>query len=270
MGLTEVQTMKIRVLLVLISCLVASTAQAALQTKVVVYQVDGKEFTGYLAYDDSFTGKRPGILVAHEWWGHNSYVRHRAEMLAKLGYTAFALDMYGTDQQADHPETAQKFMQAVMGNLPLAEKRFRAAYDILKSEPTVNPRRIAAIGYCMGGGLVLQMARRGMPLKGVVVFHGSVGTDTPVRRGDIKGRVLVLLGADDPFEPAEQVKAFEAEMKKAGVKYQLHLYPGVVHAFTNPEATAMGKKFNLPLAYNRDADADSWQRMQTFFHRIFR
>lgn len=258
-----------RLLIMLVACLFATTAQAALQTRVMTYLVDGKSFTGYLAYDDSFSGKRPGVLVAHEWWGYNAYVRHRAEMLAKLGYTAFALDMYGEGKHTEHPDTAKAFMQAVMGDLPEAEKRFRAAYDILKKQPTVNPRKIAAIGYCMGGGLVLQMARRGVPLKGVVVFHGSVGTANPVHRGGIKGRVLVLLGADDPFEPPAQVEAFRKEMQAAGVKYQLHLYPGVVHAYTNPDATRLGKKYNLPMAYNAAADADSWQRMQHFFKRIF-
>lgn len=253
----------------LVSMFCSPAAQAALHTEEIVYHVDGKAYTGYLAYDDEQRGKRPGILVAHEWWGYNAYVRHRAEMLAKLGYTAFALDMYGDGRHTDHPDTAQKMMQAVMGDLPEAEKRFRAAYEILKSQPTVDPRRIAAIGYCMGGGLVLEMARRGAPLAGVVVFHGSLGTATPAKRGDIKGRVLALIGADDPFEPPAQIKAFKAEMRAAGVKYQLHLYPGVVHAYTNPDATGLGRKYNLPLAYNAAADADSWKRMRAFFRKLF-
>ena len=207
--------------------------------------------------------------MAHEWWGYNGYVRHRAEMLAKLGYTAFALDMYGDGKHTDHPDTAQKMMQAVMGDLPEAEKRFRAAYDILQKQPTVDPARIAAIGYCMGGGLVLEMARRGVPLAEVVVFHGSLGTEHPAKHGEIKGRVLALIGADDPFEPPAQIKAFRQEMQAAGVRYQLHLYPGVEHAYTNPAATKLGKKYHLPLAYNAAADADSWKRMLTFLRKLF-
>lgn len=259
----------VRMGLLLGCCLFASAAQAQLQTEEIRYQVDGNEYTGYLAYDDSFTGKRPGILVAHEWWGYNAYVRHRAEMLARLGYTAFALDMYGGGRHTDHPDTAKKMMQSVMGDLPEAEKRFRAAYRILQLQPSVDANRIAAIGYCMGGGLVLQMARRGVPLAGVVVFHGSLGTAHPAKRGDIKGRVLALIGANDPFEPPAQIKAFKAEMQAAGVPYELHLYPGVVHAFTNPDATVLGRKYKLPLVYNADADADSWRRMRRFLEQLF-
>ena len=259
-----------RIVGLLLFCLVSASALGEVKTKEINYEVDGKQFTGYLAYDDSISGKRPGILVLHEWWGHNVYARKCAEMLAGLGYTAFALDMYGTGNVAQHPEDAKKFMQAVMSDMPQAQKRFKAAQDILLSQPTVDAKKTAAIGYCMGGGLALNMARAGADMKGFVVFHGSLGTQSPVKAGQIKGKILVLNGADDPFVPAEQVQLFEKEMKDAGVAYELKSYPGAKHSFTNPEADKYGKEFNMPLAYNEAADKESWQQMQGFFKDIFK
>lgn len=250
----------------LFSCL---TAQAAVKGEVLHYRVDGKPFTGYLAYDDAIEGKRPGILVVHEWWGHNAYARKRADQLAALGYTALALDMYGTGKQADHPDDAKKFMQAVLGNLPQAEKRFNAAKNLLEHHSTVDKDRIAAIGYCFGGGIVLHMARAGADLDGVVSFHGMLGTKQPAAPNTIKAKIRVFTGAADPFSPPELVASFEKEMQAAGADFQVTRYPGVKHSFTNPEADAFAKRFNMPLAYDKAADTDSWQRMQAFFREIF-
>jgi len=244
-------------------------AHAAVQTKEIVYHVGDTEFTGYLAWDDAVKGKRPGVLVVHEWWGHNEYARKRARMLAELGYTAFALDMYGTGKLADHPDTATAFMQAVTGNFELMKARFMAGLNILKKQKMVDSRRLAAIGYCMGGSISLNMARSGVDLDAVVVFHGGLGTQSPAKEGDIKGEVLVMVGAADPFIPSEQVAAFEDEMKAAKVKYQLIAYPGVRHSFTNPEADRFAKAFDLPMGYDAEADSDSWRRMQGLFKRVF-
>jgi len=224
---------------------------------------------GFVAYDDSIETVRPGILVIHEWWGHNAYARKRARMLAEMGYTALAVDMYGDGQTADHPDDAGKFSSAVGGNLPLAKARFEAAVDTLRQEPTVAKGKIAAIGYCFGGGILLNMARMGTDIDGVVSFHGSLATGSPAQKGDIKTRVRVFNGADDPFVKAEQIEAFKQEMEAAGVDYKFVNYPGAVHSFTNPDADTFGKKFKLPLAYNAEADKDSWQQTQAFFREIF-
>ena len=253
----------------ILALLISLPASAAVQTKEIVYHVGDSELTGYLAYDDAIKEKRPGVLVVHEWWGHNEYARRRARMLAELGYTAFALDMYGSGKLADHPETATAFMQAVTGNFELMKSRFMAGLDILKKHETVNPNQLAAIGYCMGGGISLNMARSGVDLDVVVVFHGGVA-GAPVKQGDIKAELLVVIGADDPFIPAGQVDAFDEEMKAAKVRYELVRYPGVKHSFSNPEAEGFGKKFSLPLVYDAEADKDSWRRMQKLFEKVFK
>lgn len=252
-----------------IAIILSVCAHAEIKSQIVEYTVDGESFTGYLAYDDQLQGKRPGVLVVHEWWGHNDYVRHRADMLAELGYTAFALDMYGTGKVAQHPEDAKRFMQAVMDNMETAEKRFDAGYNILRNHPSVETEQIAAIGYCFGGSTVLHMAREGVDLDGVVSFHGILATETPAQNGQVKAKLLVLTGADDPMVPSFQVDAFREEMTEANVSFKLYSYPGVTHAFTNPAADELGKRFNMPLAYDPGADADSWQKMQKFLSEIF-
>jgi len=261
--------MSVTIGLVLVSG-IAWQAEAAVQGKEIIYEVDGKQFTGYLAVDDALKGQRPGVLVVHEWWGHNAYARHRAEMLAGLGYTAFALDMYGTGKLADHPDDAEKFMKAATADPVHLKQRFISALKILQDQPDVRSDNVAAIGYCMGGGIALNMARAGMPLKGVAVFHGSLGTDKPVKPGQIRGEIAAFIGGADPFVPAQQVQAFKQEMQAAGVRYSLKVYPDVKHSFTNPAADGFAKRFGMPLAYDREADADSWKRLQSFLRRIFR
>jgi len=235
----------------------------------VSYREGDTLLKGMLAYDDAIEGARPGVLVVHEWWGQNDYARKRAKMLAELGYTALAVDMYGEGKTADHPKDAGAFSSAVGGNLPLAKARFDAALEVLRKDPTVDKDRIAAIGYCFGGGIVLNMARLGEDIDGVVSFHGSLGTKSPAKKGDVKAAVRVFNGADDPFTKPEQITAFKQEMENAGVDYKFVNYPGAKHSFTNPDADQYGKEFDLPLAYNEHADKDSWKQMQAFFKEIF-
>ncbi len=241
-----------------------ATAQAKVVGKTVEYTAGGTTLKGYLAYDDKVKGKRPGVLVVHEWWGLNDYARKRARMLAELGYTALAVDMYGEGKTAAHPDDAGKFSSEVMKNFDTAKVRFAAGEDLLKKEPTVDPERIAAIGYCFGGGVVLNMVRQGADLKAAVTFHGMLMPVTPAEPGMIKAKILVLHGGDDKFTTPEQVQAFKDEMTKAGADYKFIVYAGAMHSFTNPEATAYGKKFNIPLAYNKKADKESWHEMKKF------
>ena len=244
-------------------------AAPAVQGEAVDYSADGVTLKGYLAYDKNLSGKRPGVLVVHEWWGHNPYARKRADMLAALGYTALAVDMYGDGKQAGHPDDAMKFANEVFSNLPAAEARFKAAMNLLKNHPMTDPNHIAAIGYCFGGGVVLHMARTGADLDGVVSFHGSLAATHSAEPGSIKAKILVCNGAADGFVTAEQIAAFKKEMDDAGADYQFINYEGAKHSFTNPDADENGAKFGLPLAYNKAADEQSWQAMQEFLKKIF-
>lgn len=243
---------------------------ADIETQEINYGGNDVTLKGYIAYDPAIKGKRPGILVVHEWWGHNDYARKRADMLAKLGYTAIAIDMYGDGKQAEHPQDAGKFATAIMSNMPVAQARFVAAMDMLKKHQTTDPGRIAAIGYCFGGGVVLAMARQGLDLDGVVSFHGSLQTSQAARAGVVKAKILIAHGADDPFVKPEHIVEFRDEMAAAKVDMRFTSYEGAKHSFTNPDADKYGKKFNLPLEYNASADKQSWQDMQTFLKEIFR
>lgn len=232
------------------------------------YTADNITMNGYIAYDASTTKKRPGILVVHEWWGHNEYTRKRADMLAELGYVAIAVDMYGNGKQAAHPEDAMKFSSNVMGNFESAKARFNAAIEQLKANPNVDPEQIGAIGYCFGGSVILAMANDGLDLDGVAAFHA--GLQLPVMPGkNLTSRVLVMNGADDPFVTSEQTEAFKSAMEETEADFQFINYEGAVHAYTNPNATSMGEKFDLPLAYNAEADSASWIEMKDFFNNTF-
>lgn len=245
--------------------LTVTSAHAEIRTQEVSYDVGDREYTGYFAWDDALGEPAPGVLVVHEWWGHNDYARERARMLAGEGYTALALDMYGRGRVADHPEDAQKFMQALMNDLDTAAKRFDKAHRLLDAHPAADPGRTAAIGYCMGGGVVLQMARFGKDLDAVVSFHGSLGTERPAKPGAVDTPILVLTGGADPFVPDEQIQAFREEMDSVDANYSIHIYPDAQHSFTNPDADEKGEEFDMPLAYDEEADHDSWQRMLEFF-----
>ncbi len=247
-----------------------AAANPKIEGKTVIYSAGGVEMKGYLAYDRNIAGKRPGVLVVHEWWGLNDYARMRARMLAELGYTALAVDMYGGGKQAMHPDDAGKFSSELMKNFDTAKARFMAALEFLKQQKTVDPDRIAAIGYCFGGGIVLNMARQGADLKGVASFHGSLAAVTPAKPGMIKAKILVLHSAEDKFTTPEQVEAFEQEMKNAGADYRFISYPGAMHSFTNPDADRYAKKYKLPLGYNAQADRESWAELKTFLETVFR
>ena len=249
---------------------VSASAKSNIIGQEVSYSSGSTVMKGYLAYDKNIKGKRPGVLVVHEWWGHNEYARKRARMLAEMGYAALAVDMYGDGKQAMHPDEAGKFSSEVMNNFDTAKARFTAAMDFLKKQHMVDSGEIAAIGYCFGGGVVLNMARQGFDLKGVASFHGSLVPVKPAQPGAVKAKILVLHGGDDKFTTAEQIDAFKKEMKDAGADFQFITYPGAMHSFTNPDADAYAKKFNLPLGYNAEADKKSWEELGTFLGQIFK
>jgi dienelactone hydrolase len=235
----------------------------------ITYTADTVEMVGYLAFDKQATEQRPGILVVHEWWGHNDYARLRADMLAELGYVALAVDMYGDGKTADHPDDAGKFAMSVMQNFPTAEARFLAAMETLKAHPKVDPESIGAIGYCFGGGVVLSMANTGADLDAVASFHGSLGLPVMPEAGKVKPKVLVCNGAADPFVTPEQIAAYTAAMDSAQADYKFINYEGATHSFTSKEADANGEKFGLPLAYNAEADEKSWEAMKALFKDTF-
>ncbi len=243
---------------------------AEIRSEVIQYQIADKPFKGYLSYDDAIAGKRPGVLVVHEWWGHNAYARKRAEQLAKLGYAGFAIDMYGSGKQADHPEDAKTYMEEALSNMKVTEMRFNEAMRWLQKQPMVDPAKIAAIGYCFGGGIVLHMAETIPELAAVISFHGSLAPALSPQTGPIKSKILVLNGADDPFITADQINSFKQVMQKAGADYEFINYPGVKHGFSNPDADDYAKRFNMPLAYDAKADKDSWQRMQQLLKQVFK
>ena len=247
----------------------SSAASAAVEGREVVYQAGGATLKGYLASDLGRSGPRPGVLVVPEWWGLNDYARRRARMLADLGFTALAVDMYGEGRAVTLPDEAAALAGNIRRSLPVAKERFMAALALLKAQPTVDPQRIAAIGYCFGGGVALEMARAGVDFKGAVSFHGNLGTEHPAQPGRVRARILVLNGAADPLAPPEQVAAFKKEMAAAGADCKFIDYPGALHAFTNPDSDENGKRFKLPLAYNPEADRASWRAMQEFFAKIF-
>lgn len=234
----------------------------------VTYASDSTSLKGYIAYDENKKGKRPGVIVVHEWWGHNDYVRHRADSLAKLGYTAIAIDMYGDGKVATHPNDAGKFMRQAVANLPEAKARFKVAMELLKQQESVDPDKIAAIGYCFGGSVALTMANSGMDLDAVAAFHSGVGLPI-MPNSDLKARVLVCNGADDPFINPKSVEAFKSAMDSIGANYEYIAYPGVKHSFTSKEADANGEKFKLPFKYDADADQKSWASLQKLLNEVF-
>jgi dienelactone hydrolase len=256
-------------LALILSCSETQEQKTEFVEQEVEYISEGTILKGFLVYDKNIEGKRPGVLVVHEWWGHNDYARKRARMLAELGYTALAVDMFGDGKTADHPEDAQKFAGAIFNNVKTGEDRFLAAYNFLRDQETVNPDEIAAVGYCFGGAVVLHMARIGMDLKAVASFHGGIQPITPAEEGKVKAFVLVCNGADDPFVTQEQIDAFKTEMNNAKVQYEFVNYEDAIHSFTSPAADSLGPKFNMPLAYNEKADKDSWQKMQNVFNKVF-
>ncbi|MFP2767821.1 dienelactone hydrolase family protein [Oceanisphaera sp. KMM 10153] len=254
---------------IMVAAVLGFSTQAALVTESVGYQVDGQEFQGYLAFDDRLASPLPGVLVVHEWWGLNDYIRRRAEMLAELGYVALALDMYGDGREANHPSEAGEFARASLASLPQAERRFNVAREQLARHPRVAGSPMAAVGYCYGGGVVLHMARSGAPLAAVASFHGSLTPKANPLPAGSNIRIAVFNGAADPLVPAEQVATFRQEMDAAGADYVLVNYPGALHAFTNPDADRVAAEFKMPVGYDEAADQDSWRQLQTFLKDSF-
>jgi dienelactone hydrolase len=244
----------------------AGPASAEIRTKAIDYKQGDTVFEGYLAWDDAATAKRPGILIAHAKRGLGEFAEGRARELAKLGYVAFAADVYGKGvrPQEDDASTAQS--QKLKKDRPLTRKRIQAAYDVLKADPHVDTSKFGIIGYCMGGMVALELARSGTPVQAIAIFHGSLDTPTPEDAKNIKGRVLVMHGADDPNVPMKDVEALVKEMRDANVNFELELYSGTVHGFTEPEnAGGLGKR----TAYNERSAKKSWASMQELFHEVF-
>jgi len=248
----------------------ALNSQATVVTKTMEYKQGGTVLEGYLAYDSATSSqgvKKPGILIIHEWTGINDHIRQRAEMLAKLGYVAFAADIYGKGIRPVTPAEAAKTAGVYKNDRPLMRTRVAAGLETLKAQKLVDPQRISAIGYCFGGTTVLELARSGADIKGFVSFHGGLSTPTPQDAKNIRGKVLVLHGADDPYVKAEEVAAFQSEMRMAGVDWQFVSYGNAVHSFTN---RAAGMDNSKGAAYNENADKRSWEEMKQFFAEIFR
>jgi dienelactone hydrolase len=247
--------------------LIVSAGSAAIKTENVSYKQGDTELQGYLAYDDATHEKRPGVLIIHEWWGLNDYPKKRAEQLAQMGYVAFAADVFGKGKVTEDPKQAGEWAGALKGDRKLLRERAQAGLDILKKNEHVDASKIAAIGYCFGGTTVLEMARAGAEVAGVVSFHGGLDIAPGFEAKTVKPKVLVLHGADDKMVPSEQRDAFENEMRNAKADWQLVAYGGAVHGFTNPKngAGALGGA----VAYNENADKRSWKAMQDFFAELF-
>lgn len=245
----------------------AATSHAAVKTKTVSYEYGGTTLKGYLAWDDSLTGKRPGVLVVHDFWGLNDYAKRRAEQLAGLGYVAFAADMYGDGKVGAHPDEARAMMAAVKKNLETWRGRAKAALATLKAQPNVDAARLAAIGYCFGGGTVLQLAYIGADLKAVVSFHGALSVPDSTKDIPKTMKLLILQGADDPYVTAETIQKLKAALEAGQVDYKFIAYPGAVHSFTVKEA---GDDPKTGAAYNAQADKKSWEEMLKLFGDIFK
>jgi dienelactone hydrolase len=254
------------VALTLALCGWAATATAEVRTKVVDYTVGGVALQGFVAWDDASTAKRPGIVVVHEWWGHNDHARAQAKRLAEAGFVGFALDMFGEGKVASHPDDAMKFVTEATKDPAVTQARFDAAVAELKKDPHVDASKIGAIGYCFGGTVVLAQARRGADLDAVASFHGGLGGLPPVTPGAVKARVFVYTGGADPMIPAAQVETFRKEMAAAGAAVEIVTYPGAKHGFTNPAAGSFGMD---ALAYDAAADKESWAAMVKAFKGVF-
>jgi dienelactone hydrolase len=241
----------------------------SIQTETVSYLADTLPAEGYIAYDANKKGKLPVVLVVHEWWGLTEYLKSRVRQLAALGYFAMAADMYGHGQIAADPKQAMFFAKTYYMNPGLAKTRLEAALAKAKTYPQADTSQVAAIGYCFGGFIVLNAAKQGSPLKGVVSFHGDLSGLPPIRNG-VKAAVLVCQGGSDSFVPEAAQAKFKKQMDSANAPYTFKVYPGATHAFTNPGATEIGKQFNMPIAYNAAADSASWNDMKAFFGTIFK
>jgi len=240
--------------------------RAAIHTETLVYIQDHTMLEGYLAYDDSISGKRPGVLVVHQWLGLTDYEKHRAEQLAALGYVVFCADIYGKGVRPKDTTAAGAESTKYKSDRQLLRARVNAGLEVLEKNPLVDTKRVAAIGYCFGGTTVIELARSGANIAGVVSFHGGLDSPTPADGKNIRCKVLVLAGADDPFQKPEDLAAFESEMRDAKVDWEITFYGGAVHSFTQPDPGFV----NAGAKYNEKADQRSWQAMKNFFAEIFK
>lgn len=245
--------------------LAAGAANAGIKTKEITYRDGDTQLTGLLAWDDAADGKRPGVLVVHEWWGLNDYAKRRAEALAGEGFVAFALDMYGAEKVTSHPEQAGEWMKQITANIEGWQRRAQLGLDVLKAQPEVDAGKLAAIGYCFGGATVMQMAYGGAEVAAVVSFHGSL-PPAPESVTSVAPRVLVAHGRDDAFIPAERIAAFQDGLDRTGASWEMTVYSGTRHGFTNPGAGDYGMD---NLAYNETADKHSWAAMLRLFGEVF-
>jgi dienelactone hydrolase len=247
----------------------ALPAYAAVKEEPVTYKAGDTVMKGFVVYDDAVKGKRPGIVLVHEWWGITDHIRNEARRLAAQGYTAFVADMYGDAKTADNPKDAGMLAGSVMKNPDAMRARFNAARAALARHASVDARRIGAAGYCFGGTVAHNMVRAGADLAGIVMFHAGLATNTPAPKS-VKAKVLVLNGADDPLVKPEQIEGFKKDMAAAKADYKFVNYAGAVHAYTNPAATETGKKFNMPVAYNAEVDKQAKAEADRFFAAVLK
>jgi dienelactone hydrolase len=239
-----------------------ATARAEVKTQEMDYKAGDTPLKGFLAYDDAAKGKRPGVLVVHEWWGENQHARDQAVRLAKAGYVAFALDMYGSGKVTTHPDEAKAFATEATKDPAVVKARFDAALALLKSQPQVDATKVAAIGYCFGGAVVLGMAKAGEDLAAVATFHGGLPPGDAPAKGSVKPKILIQTGGADPMVPKDKVEAFAKDLKGAGASVEVVTYPNAKHSFTNPAADKAGVE---GLAYDADVDKKSWDKLMAFF-----
>ncbi|MFO7857686.1 MAG: dienelactone hydrolase family protein [Ectothiorhodospiraceae bacterium] len=245
--------------------LLSVAAQAAdIQTETVTYPAGDEDMEGFIAYDADVEGKRPAVVVVHEWWGMTEHARDRARELAEAGYTAMAVDMYGGGRTAEHPEDAGEMAAAVRENMDRMTRRFDAGLQLVRQHETVDSDHVAAIGYCFGGGVVLEMARNGADLDAVASFHGSLATDDPAKPGDVQAPMLILHGEADQMVSEEDVDTFRKEMVAADAYFRLITYPDAMHSFTNPRADDYAEEFDLPVGYDEEAATESWDELLGF------
>ena len=258
--------MKFKYILLLLGLILfTAPVHAKMVTRSIDYQYEGTKLQGFMAYDDAITGSRPGVLVVHEWWGLNDYVRDRVKQLAGMGYVAFALDMYGKNQVTEHPQQAAEWSKAVTANIKTWRGRALAGLAVLRAEKRADSKRIAAIGYCFGGSTVQQLAYTGADLNGVVSFHGSLILP-PADTGSVRAKILIAHGAADPLTKPEQLESYLKAMNATGLDWQMIIFGGAKHAFTNPKADSFGI---AALGYSQRADRRSWQYMKLFLNEIF-
>lgn len=249
------------------STMAGPVVSPSIKEEQVSYKAGDETMKSYVAYDENKQGPRPVVLVVPEWWGLTEYPRMRAKELAELGYLAMAVDMYGDGKIANNPDEAQKAATPFYTNLQMGKERLDAALAKVRSMPQADTSQTAAIGYCFGGSMVLNYGKMGAPVDGVVSFHGGL-EGVPPQKG-VKAQFLICHGGADSFVPQAQVDAFKKSMDSAGIAYTFKVYEGATHAFTNPNATEVGKKFNMPIRYNAAADSASWNDMKAFFGKIF-